>query len=85
MVPTSPDAKHATFSGRATMIVFTPGGGKQTLTGATFQVEMTDNGSPGTLDRFAITIWRSGSTFRQAGTPSSQLTLGAGNVVIHKK
>jgi hypothetical protein len=50
----------------------------------TFRVDATDNGSPGSSDSYAISVYApNGSLFHQAGTTGSQLVLGGGNVTIH--
>ena len=81
----TPDGRHASFSGKATITVFGPKGKEQTLTGADFQIDLTDNGSPGTADTLALSIWRDRTLYHQLGTTTTQLPLSGGNLTIHKK
>jgi hypothetical protein len=53
-----------------------------------FQVDVTDNGEPGssaatTPDTYAIRVWTSsGGTYYQLGTPTSQVPLNGGNIQV---
>jgi len=50
----------------------------------TFKVDSTDNGAPGSTDKYAITVYApNGVLYHQAGTTGSQLVLGGGNVTVH--
>jgi PKD repeat protein len=81
----TPDGRRASFNGKATVIVFGPKGKEQTLTGATFVVDLTDNGSPGATDSLAVSVNRNGAIFHQLGSAAAQLPLRGGQLTIHKK
>lgn len=50
----------------------------------TYRVDVTDNGSTG--DIYAISVYTpAGALYHQVGTPSSQLTLGGGNITVRIK
>ena len=56
-----------------------------TISNLTFQLDVTDNGSGGRNDRFALSIWDGTLLWHQTGTATSPITLGGGNITIHKK
>lgn len=78
----------AGFSGKANVTAIDPstgmavsgiGGGNYT-----YRVDVADDGSTG--DTYAISVYDStGSLYHQAGTSSTQLPLGGGNIVVHTK
>ena len=51
------------------------------------QVNLTDNGDPGTSDQIAFSLWDNGSTLLYSnnwnGTNSIESVLGGGNLVVH--
>ena len=52
-----------------------------------FQVDVTDNGEPGSgntppPDTYAIRVWNSAGTYYQLGTPTGQLKIEGGNIQI---
>ena len=55
--------------------------------GASLQVNMTDNGQPGTNDTIGITVWnKSGGTWFSSkwnGTTTVQQNLGGGDLMVH--
>ncbi|MBI3648215.1 MAG: DUF11 domain-containing protein [Actinobacteria bacterium] len=87
---TTPVVCKSTFTGKATWsavdvttgTVYGLGGGYQ------FQVDVTDNGEPGSKpapipDTYAQRMWTSSNpAVYQVGTPSSQIPLGGGNIQI---
>ncbi len=54
---------------------------------ATLQVDMTDNGEPGTLDTIGITVWnKSGGMWFSSnwnGTKTVQQNLAGGDLMVH--
>jgi choice-of-anchor C domain-containing protein len=82
----APDGKTASVTGNATVgLIDCLTGQKSELTGFTFRLDVVDNGSPGTTDRFALGVWRGQDLWHQSGTATSPLVLGGGNITIHKK
>ncbi len=87
---TKPKVCTATFTGkstitavnRATGIAYGLGGNNQ------FQVDVTDNGEPGSgkattnPDTYAIRVWDASGTYYQLGTPTAQLPLNGGNIQV---
>jgi hypothetical protein len=52
----------------------------------TMRVDAVDNGSPGSADTYAVSVYTStGILYHQAGSTGAQLVLGGGNVVVHTK
>jgi hypothetical protein len=52
--------------------------------GYTYRVDVTDNGSPGSSDSYAISVYTAGGVlYHQSGTTSAQRVLGGGNIVVH--
>jgi hypothetical protein len=78
----------AGFSGKANVTVINPATGLA-VTGLgggnySYRVDATDNGSPGTTDKYTLSIYTpTGVLYHQAGTTASQITLGGGNIVVH--
>jgi PKD repeat protein len=75
----------ASFSGKANVTVIDPSTGLQVagLGGGnfTFRIDVTSGETP----TFAISVYDpSGALYHQAGTTSSQLPLGGGNIVVHQ-
>jgi len=79
----------ATFTGKATItavnrsagIAYSLGGNYQ------FQVDVTDNGEPGSSatpapDTYAIRVWNTTGTYYQLGTPTAQLNIQGGNIQV---
>ena len=82
----SPDGRLATVKGKATVILVDSQTGKRsTISNLTFQLDVTDNGSGGRDDRFALSIWDGRTLWHQSGTAASPITLGGGNITIHRK
>jgi len=80
--------KTAGFSGKAVVIVYDPVTGTSVsgLGGGNFsyRVDVTDNGTGGSTDAYAISVYTpKGKLYHQAGTSSVRLTLGGGNVTVH--
>jgi hypothetical protein len=76
------------FNGKANVTVINPATGLA-VTGLgggnyTFRVDVTDNGSPGSTDKYALSVYTpTGALYHQSGTALSQITLGGGNIVVH--
>lgn len=74
----------AGFSGKATVIVYDPATGT-TVSGLgggnfTYRVDVTD----GSTDKYAISVYTpKGALYHRAGTTSTQLPLGGGNITVH--
>jgi hypothetical protein len=83
-----PTTTTAGFSGKANVTVINPATGLA-VTGLgggnySYRVDATDNGSPGTTDKYTLSIYTpTGVLYHQAGTTASQITLGGGNIVVH--
>ena len=80
----------AYFTGRCNVKMINRATGESTGLGGNWQftVDITDGDltTPRTVDKFAITVVQTnGVIWRQIGTPSAQIPLGGGNVVIHNK
>ncbi|MER6175478.1 right-handed parallel beta-helix repeat-containing protein [Streptosporangium sp. NPDC001681] len=87
---TTPKVCTATFTGKsaitavnqATEIAYSLGDGYQ------FQVDITDNGEPGSgnattnPDTYAIRVWDAGGTYYQLGAPTAQRPLNGGNIQV---
>jgi hypothetical protein len=82
----TPVGRAATIKGKVRVIVITRATGKRsTLTNLPFQLDVTDNGSPGTNDTFAISVWNGKTLWHQAGTSTAQIPFGGGNILMHKQ
>jgi hypothetical protein len=79
----------ATFTGksnvtavnRATGVAYSLGGNRQ------FQVDVTDNGEPGSktapaADTYALRVWDSNGTYYQLGSATAQKALEGGNIQV---
>jgi hypothetical protein len=76
----------ASFSGKATLTVINRATGQviSSVGNYTFRVDTTDNGSPGTTDKYAISVYApNGTLYHQAGTVASEITIAGGNIVVH--
>jgi hypothetical protein len=86
---TTPKVCTATFTGQANVTAenlttgsaFSFGGNYQ------FQVDVTDNGEPGssntrTPDTYAIRVWNTGGTYYQLGDPRAQVPIEGGNIQV---
>ena len=86
---TTPKVCTATFTGKAnitavnrdTGATFSLGGNYQ------FQVDVTDNGEPGSSntpapDTYAIRVWNAAGTYYQLGSPKAQLKIDGGNIQV---
>jgi hypothetical protein len=79
------NGNRASFSGKANVTVIDPKTGLA-VAGAgggnfTYRVDATDNGTGGSTDTYAISIYDgAGRLYHQVGATGSQLTLGGGNI-----
>ena len=66
---------------RSTGSAYNLGGNQQ------FQVDVTDNGEPGSSntpapDTYALRVWSSSGTYYQLGAPTAQLKIAGGNIQV---
>jgi hypothetical protein len=86
---TTPIVCTAQFTGKSTItavsrttgVAYSLGGNNQ------FQVDVTDNGEPGSSpgagpDKYAIRVWNSAGTYYQLGSPATQQAIDGGNIQV---
>jgi hypothetical protein len=88
MTSLSLSGNRATFNGKATIRDITDPLAPVSLDGnATLQVKMTDNGSPGSADTIAVTVWNKNGGLWFAsnwdGKKTVEQLLGGGNLEVH--
>jgi hypothetical protein len=87
--PTAPKICTSTFTGKANITAVSRTTGLAYSLGGNelFQVDVTDNGEPGsssstTPDTYAIKVWDSSGTYYQLGSPTGQIALNGGNIQV---
>jgi hypothetical protein len=86
---TTPKVCTSTFTGKANITAVNRDSGAAFSLGGNhqFQVDVTDNGEPGSSntpapDTYALRVWNAGGTYYQLGAPNAQLKIEGGNIQV---
>jgi hypothetical protein len=86
---TTPKVCTATFTGKANITAVNRSTGSALSLGGNyqFQVDVTDNGEPGSSttlapDSYALRVWNAGGTYYRLGAPNAQVKIEGGNIQI---